>query len=149
MRRVISIAIAAALVLGAFTATAAEAKKRRKRVVRKAEATYDTPAIGVGGVAGLCSGANGCAALPVAANERFISVVVEDSSGTSVYARVTQDTNGDGQADSATPFCGTSGGKIPIEPGIAVNVFVYAAGVLPAPCPGVATSGVVKATFTN
>ena len=147
MRRIIATVATAALVVGALMAPAADAAKRKKP--RKAQATYDTPAIGLGGVAGLCSGANGCAAFPVGAKERSISVVVTDSTGTAVYARVTQDIDGDGQADSATPFCGSSGGKIPIEPGIAVNVFVYPVGVLPAPCQGVATSGVVKATFRS
>ena len=148
MRRTMATLATAALVVGALTAPSADAAKRKK-TVRKAQATYDTPAIGVGGVAGLCSGANGCAALAVGAKETSISVKVVDGTGTPVYARVTQDIDGDGQADSATPFCGSSDGKIPIEPGIAINVFVYPNGALPAPCPGVATSGVVKATFRS
>jgi hypothetical protein len=150
MRKTISTILTAAVVLGAFAAPAADAKKKKKKkIVRKAQATYETPAIGVGGVAGLCSGANGCAEFPVAAKERFITLTVEDATGTQVYGRVTQDTTGDGQADVATPFCGSTAEKIPLEPGAAVNVFVYPNGVLPAPCQGVGTSGVVKATFTN
>ena len=114
MRKVISTVLAAAVVLGAFTAPAAEAKKKK---TRKATATYDSPAIGVGGVAGLCLGANGCAAFPVGPGEKFISVKVKDATGTAVYARVTQDTDGDGQADVATPFCGKTDGKVRLQPG--------------------------------
>jgi hypothetical protein len=148
MRRTIATLLTSALVMGALMAPAADAAKKKKKP-RKAQATYDSPAIGIGGVAGLCNGANGCAAFPLGAKEKFISVNVVDSTGTPVYARVTQDLDGDGQADAATPFCGKTDGKIPVEPGVTINVFVYTVGVLPAPCQGVATSGVVKATFSG
>lgn len=149
MRKTLSLLLTASVVLGAFAAPAAEAKKKKKKKInRTATATYDTPAIGVGGVAGVCSGANGCAAFPAAPGEKFIQVEVTDASGTPVYGRIAQDLDGDNQADTAVAFCGKSD-KVVIEPGAAINVFIYANGALPAPCAGVGTNGTVKATFTN
>ena len=148
MRRTVTLIVMAALVAGAFAAAPAEAKKKKKKKTRTVSATYDSPALGVGGVAGLCVAPNGCVPFPAGPGEKFVSVTVEDASGTPSYGRVTQDLDGDGQADEATPFCGKTEQPVAIQPGVEINVFVYAVGAQP-PCAGVGTSGTIKATFSN
>lgn len=151
MRKTLTVAITGALLLGAFVAPSAEAKKKKpKRVERTAEAPYDSPAVGVGGLTGVCSGSNGCAEFAVASNEKFLDIALEDQTGTPGFFRVRQDTNGDGEFtadDAAYQVCGATEEPIAIEPGLGIQVFIYAQGV--PPCPGVSTSGVVKATFSN
>ena len=150
MRRTLTLILTAALVAGAFAGAPADAKKKKKKKPkpRTVTATYDSPALGLGGVVGLCIAPNGCVPFATSPKERFVSVKIDDSSGTASYGRVTQDLDGDGQADEATPFCGKTEKPVPIQPGIEVNVFIYSLGANP-PCAGVGTSGSVTATFTT
>jgi hypothetical protein len=155
MRRVAAIMALVGLVAGLYSAPAAEAKKRKKKpkkptkIERVAEGAYSAPAIGALGV-GVCSpGTIGCVGFPTAPGELFVSVEITDTLGTPVFASVTQDTNGDNQADSSVDICGASTEPIPIEPGFEVLVFVWE-GPGPSPvCAGTSSSGTIKMTFTN
>ncbi len=146
MRKVITLILATALVLGAFAAPSAQAAKKKKKG-RVATGTYDGPAIGAAGI-GICfPGTLGCFGFGSAANEHSVEVKIEDNAGTPVYASVTQDLNGDNQADTGTNICGASEGPIPIEAGYEVTIFIWEGpGTNPA-CPGVATSGKITVKF--
>lgn len=148
MRKIITVLMTAAFVVGAFGAPAADAGKKKAKP-RKASATYDLPAIGAAGL-GVCSpGTIGCVGFGTAANERNVEVMIEDSAGTPVYASVTQDLNGDNQADTSTDICGASDGPIAIEPGLEVTVFIWEGPGISPVCPGFASSGVINMTFTK
>jgi hypothetical protein len=148
MRKIITLVVATGLVLGAFAAPSAQAAKKKPKA-RTATANYEGPAVGVLG-AGVCfPGTLGCFGFGTAATEHNVEVVIEDSAGTPVYASVTQDLNGDNQADTSTGICGASDGPIPIEAGYEVTVFIWE-GPGPSPvCAGAATSGTITAKFTK
>jgi hypothetical protein len=151
VRRLIVAAVIVGLAGGALVGPAeAKKPKKKKRVERVAEGTYDNPALGVPGVAGTSS-AGGAFEFGLASNESFIDVEITDESGQAVMATMSQDT------DPSTPsweifatFCGKTDEPVPVEPGIAVRVSVY---TVPGPddpsCVGPASSGVIKATFSN
>lgn len=152
MRKSITILLTASLALGAFSAPAVDAKKKKKKkkpVIRKAEATYDTPALGHPNAVVACSGANGCATFGVGAKERFASFNIVDSTGTPVYGVGGQDLDGDNFADTSFEFCGKTDKPIPIEPGYEINIFLSPVTGASPVCTGVATNGVVKAKFSN
>jgi hypothetical protein len=152
MRKSITLLLTASLAVGAFSAPMADAaKKKKKQVIRKASATYDTPAIGHPDVAVACSGANGCAAFAVGAKERFAAFNVTDSAGQAVYVNGGQDLTGDGLADTSFSFCGKTDKPVPVEPGYQLNLFISAlpGGVPDGPCAGVGTSGSVDGLFSN
>jgi len=91
-------------------------------------------------------------------NERLLGLVerhrraIEDDLGQPVPASVIQDTNGDGSFlvtdDLTVGICGATDEPVEIEPGKAVSVWVWRAGVNP-PCPGTASSGTATATFSS
>ncbi len=146
MRKVITVALSAVLVLGAFGAPA-DAGKKKKAKPRKASATYDGPAIGAMG-AGVCfPGTLGCFGFGSAANEKAVDVEVVDSLGTPVLASVTQDLDGDGFADTGVDICGKSEEPIPIEAGYEVTVFIWEGPSVSPVCPSVATNGTINVTF--
>ena len=146
MRKIVMVVLSAALVLGAFGVPAADAAKKK---ARKASATYDLPAIGIGGL-GICSpGTIGCVGFGTAANERKVEVEIVDSAGTPVFASVTQDLNGDQQADTSVDICGASDGPIAIEPGFEVTVFIWEGPGASPVCPGFASSGTINMTFSK
>lgn len=150
MRRTIALIAVGALLLGAFAAPATGAKKKKKKkpAARTVEATYDSPAIGMGGVGGVCLGSNGCVMFATSSNESFMALKGDDQSGQKVFLRVVQDTDGDGTNEGVASICGETSEPIPITPGVQVSIFIYAVGANP-PCPGPATSGKVTATFTS
>jgi len=143
MRKVITVALSAAMVLGAFGVPAAEAGKKAK--VRKASAIYDNPSIGSSDVGGL---GIGIPSFGTAANEKFMTVKITDSTGLPAPASVSWDTDGDGISDTGFEVCGETKEPMPIEGGMEINVFVWA---LPSTtCPvGTATSGTVDVTFSK
>lgn len=125
----------------------ASAGKRKQRVVK---GTYDNPAIGIPGVVGTSS-AGGAVEFGVGSKESFIDVKITDDGAQPVTATMSQDT------DPSTPqweifatICGETEEPLAIEPGVAVRVSVY---TMPGPeqptCTGPATSGTIKATFSN
>lgn len=150
MRKLIALAAVAMLVVAAFAAPASAGKKKKKSppAPRTAEGTYDSPAVGIGGVGGACLGANGCVEFAITSSEAYLTLSAEDGSGSTVFMRITQDPDGDGQVEGVASVCGESAEPIAIAPGVPVNVFVYPVGANP-PCPGVATSGTVTATFAS
>ncbi len=87
---------------------------------------------------------NSCVLAPAGLNERYASIEIVDASGLPVPAFV-----GPHDDDPAgKPICGTTSKPIPITPGIEVEVVLNAFD--PAvPCAGVATTGMVKFTFTK
>jgi hypothetical protein len=154
MRKTITMLLTAGLVVGAFSAPMADAAKRKKKkqVIRKASATYDTPAIGHPDVGVVCSGANGCATFAIGAKERFAAFNVTDDAGQPVYVNGGQDLDGDNLADTSFSFCGKTDKPVPVEPGYAINLFISAGpggAVAGAPCAGVGTSGTVDGLFSN
>lgn len=152
MRKTVTVLLAASMAVGAFSAPMADAKKKKKKkkvVIRTAEATYDSPAIGHPNVIVGCIGANGCATFGVGAKEKFASFNIVDSTGTPVYGVGGQDLDGDQLADTSFEFCGKTDKPIPIEPGYELNIFLSPVTGADPLCPGVASSGSVKAQFAN
>ena len=135
------------LVAGALAAPGAEAKKRKKRTV---ETTYTEPALGTAGV-GVCFQGASCVFVEPMPGERRVSVKVVDELGLPVYASIIQDTSGDGNYlatdDRTVHICGSTTKPLKIEPST-VTVWVWQGpGAVP-PCPGFASSGTVKTTFS-
>ena len=147
MRKLIVTSIIVGL-LGAGMVMPAEAGRKK---VRKAEGTYENPAIGIPGVVG-SSSAGGAFEFGITSKEAFIDVEVVDDSGQPVMTTMSQDTEDDGTGrwEIFATFCGKTEDPVPIEPGITVRVSVY---TMPGPdhptCTGPATSGVIKAAFSN
>jgi hypothetical protein len=147
MRKLIVTSIIIGL-LGAGMALPAEAGKRKK--VRKAEGAYENPAIGIPGVVGT-SNAGGAFEFGITSKEAFIDVEIVDDGGQPVMATMSQDTDpSTTQWEIFATLCGKTEEPVPIEPGIAVRVSVY---TMPGPdhptCTGPASSGVIKASFSN
>ena len=153
MRKTVTVLLAASFAIGAFSAPMADAKKKKKKlVIRSAESSYDTPAIGHPDVAVGCSGANGCATFGIGAKERFAAFNVVDDAGLPVYVMGGQDLDGDGLGDTSFQFCGKTDEPIAIEPGYEINLFISAApgGVQTGePCAGAGTSGTVTGLFAG
>ena len=145
MRKIITVALSAALVVGAFGVPAAEAGKKKKSKPRVATAVYDNPSIGSSDVGGL---GIGIPSFGTAASENFMTVKITDSTGLPVPASVSWDTDGDGISDTGFEMCGETEEPMPIEGGNTINVFVWA---LPSTtCPvGTATRGTVEVTFSK
>ena len=155
MRKTITGLLAASMVFGALALPSAQAGKKKKapkRTERVAEATYQGPAVGVGG-AGICSpGTLGCFPFALGADEGYINIEIADTVPVGVFASVTQDLDGDTFADTSVDICGSSAEPIQVEPGVEVTVFLWEGpGVTTdgAPCPGVVTQGTITATISN
>ena len=159
MKKTLSIVLLALLIAGAFAAVPAQAKKKKKpkksvRVERLVEYEYQTASPGISGVVGACMtvlGVEGtaCQDFPTLANESFVKVVVEDATGQPTNFDIAQDVDGPDVPglNIIASGCGESAEAIPITPGLAVRVSVTALGG--PDCPGVATTGAVKATLSN
>lgn len=136
--------------LGVVPILQADAAKRPKRVERLVSVAYDTPAVGVAGVAvgGNCASPNtGCSAIVVGPKERFLSVEITDASGLPATGAIWA-----GEAPESIlldTFCGITEEPVVVEPGTQVTVWAH---VGPAPdnaCPGVATSGSINSVLSN
>jgi hypothetical protein len=151
MRRTVLVALVISLIAGPLLAPA-EARKRR-RIVQRARAAYETPALGhsdalIGCL--LVADGLGCVNFIPRAGMRYLKLQIKDQSGTATYAAVSQDLDGDGVGDVDYPnVCGKTAKPIKIRPGYAVTVFINAGPGADPPCPGVGTSGTVRATFSN
>ena len=138
MKRVIG---AAALILGVTTAVGHAAPA--PRVVEK---NYDPVYFIPNGTAGSIYHSNGVRFRPKA-GERFVSVTITDSTGTTVPARIEQDLDGDREADLMHEFCGSTDSPVEIVPNAQVVVWMTDGS-----CDGTAgawTSGVMTATFSR
>ncbi|MGH2818346.1 MAG: hypothetical protein ACRDJS_07810 [Actinomycetota bacterium] len=151
MRRTVLVALVISLIAGPLLAPA-EARRRR-RIVQRAHAVYQTPALGhsdalVGCL--LIADGLGCVNFIPRAGMKFLKLQIKDQSGTSTYAAVSQDLDGDGIGDVDHPnVCGKTAKPIKIRPGYAVTVFINGGPGSDPPCPGIGTSGTVHATFSN
>ncbi len=136
--------------LGGSLVGPAEAKKRRAE--RTVEGSYDNPALGVPGVAAMCTpDGGGCEIFRAHTYEKYVAVQIEDSLGTAVYARVSVDGDGDMSFERRYEICGATNEALRIQPGANVLVWIWA-GPDPfqqPPCPGGASSGTITATFSN
>jgi hypothetical protein len=151
MRKTITVLLALGLILGAFMAPAADAKKKKKKPYKRvATHEYQVPALGAGDVGGSCPNAtNSCAHFPTTAKDKYIQVTIEDQSGMAVYGTVSHpDQNGDGFVESLGSFCGESG-KVAIQSGAEVIIFPYLIGSFLEGCQGVAAGGTITGTFTS
>ena len=151
MRKLIVASVIIGLLGAGLVVPAAAGKGKSKKVTRKAEGTYDNPAIGIPGVVGTSS-AGGAVEFGLTPKEAFIEVEVVDASGQPVMTTMSQDTTPDNTTgwEIFATICGKSEEPIPVEPGITVRVSVY---TIPGPdyptCAGPATSGTIKASFSN
>jgi hypothetical protein len=151
MRRTIVAALVISLIAGPLLVPA-EARKRR-RIVQRVKAEYQTPALGhsdaVIGCLVITDGL-GCVDLIPRAGMKYLKLRIKDQSGTSTYAALSQDLDGDGLGDVDLPnVCGRNAKPIKIRPGYSVTVFINGGPGSDPPCPGVGTSGTVQATFSN
>ena len=151
MRRTIVAALVISLLAGVLLAPA-EARRRR-RIVQRVKAEYQTPALGHSdAVVGCLNGSDvaGCVDLIPRAGMKYLKLRIMDESGTSTYAGVSQDLDGDDVGDTDYPnVCGKTTKAIKIRPGYEVTVFINGGPGADPPCPGVGTSGMVHATFSN
>ena len=148
MRRTIVAALVISLIAGVLLAPA-EARRKR-RIVQRVKAEYQSPALGHSDAVIGCVDERGCVSLIPRAGMKFLKLRIRDESGTSTYAAVSQDFDGDGIGDAHYPnVCGKTAKPIKIRPGYAVTVFINGGPGADPPCPGVGTSGTVQATFSN
>ena len=148
MRRTIVAALVISLIAGVLLAPA-EARRRR-RIVQRVKAAYEMPALGHSDAVIGCVDERGCVSLIPRAGMKYLKLRIKDESGTSTYAAVSQDVDGDWIGDTDYPnVCGKTAKPIKIRPGYAVTVFINGGPGADPPCPGVGTSGTVKATFSN
>jgi hypothetical protein len=151
MRRTIVTALVISLIAGVLLAPA-EARRKR-RIVQRVKAEYQTPALGhVDGPAACLGGTDvaGCVTLIPRAGMKYLKLRIKDESGTSTYAALSQDLDGDDVGDTDYPnVCGKTTKAIKIRPGYEVTVFINGGPGADPPCPGVGTSGTVQATFSN
>jgi hypothetical protein len=147
------IAIATIVVFAALGSPVAVAKKPKKSAPkeRTVEMPYTDPAVGTAGF-GVCLQGTSCVFIDPLATEHYVSIEITDDLGLPVYASIIQDTSGDGSYfaldDQTTHICGKTDKPIEIEPQT-VTVWVWRTpGASPA-CPGTASSGTVKATFSS
>lgn len=152
MKKLLVVALSASLLVGAFAAPEALAKKKKKkksqeveRVERVEEQNYMAPAYFYWAPTGDHIGGVKFAAGP---DDHFISIEIEDAAGQDVSAAVGQDPEGDGTV-SNTPFCTKTDEPFPIEPGLEVTVFVFVGPCTSPVGPAFATQGTVTATISN
>ena len=157
MRKAVAVALALGLLGGAMVMPADAAKKKRlvKKVERVIEHAYAAPSPGVGGAPySACLAAQmddaGCVNIPLAAEEKLVSVEITDTAGQGVYWILAQDTDTsdtDVGYDIFHTGCGNSEEPVPVTPGLELRISVYAFGG--PDCPAAATTGTIKATLSN
>lgn len=143
MRRAITLAMLVSC-LATGSVLAAPGGRTVERPYEVAETTADFPQ---GGIRSTSS-----ATFRTRSNERFVSVVIQDDSGLAVPASITQDLDGDDEADTTYDFCGSTEHPVAVEPGVPVTVVREYGSCGAAEDPsqyGVWTTGTVTATFTS
>jgi hypothetical protein len=147
VRRALAVLVGMTVLVGAFGPSGAHAKKPKKRTVKT---PYTEPAVGAAGL-GVCFQGTSCAFVEPMPGERYVSVEIVDDLGLPVHASIIQDTSGDGNYlaadDETVHICGKTTEPLKIEPST-VTVWVWRGPGAPPPCPGMASSGVVKTTFS-
>lgn len=144
MKRLFVAMTIVALVAGAFGVEASAKKKKVRRVERTETVSYSAP----GHVSSevrftqVCADGTGCFTFDVAPNERYLSVVATDTTGTPVPVQVEF-----GSGRAAESFCAATTEPIDLRGDVAVSVLL---GVdAPPSCQGIATQGNVSVTFSN
>ena len=153
MRKIITVALSAALVLGAFGVPAAEAGKKKKRVEREAQGTYAAPAT----VVGSCTQTDGigCMTIPNGAKETYVSAKVTDATGQPVLVTIQADLDGDMSSETVYgSFCGETDEPIKVDGGVELIFWVSpatkTADRITGGCiPGQGTEGTLDVTFSN
>jgi hypothetical protein len=152
MKKTFSVVLMIALVAGAFAAAPAEAKKK-KRVERVAQGTYQAPAT----VVGNCTQTDGigCMTIQSGGSEQYLTASATDATGQPVFISVQADLDGDMQSDTNYgTFCGETTEPIKFDKGAALIFWVGPATGIPARAtsgcvPGQGTQGTVDVTFSN
>lgn len=155
-KRTGSVCLLFAVLVGMLAAPADAAKRKPKRVTREVAVTYTLPFLGSPSTGGGCFTVgpvgNDCPRFVITKRERWVTMEVDDASGTPTAFEIRQ-ADPDGELLTSTymggPFCGSSG-PLPVRltPGLEVIVYVYSYGDFV--CPGaVATTGTVSAVFSN
>ena len=152
MKRKLVVLLVLGLIVGSLAGTA-EAKKKKKAKTRTVEYEYTVPSPGVSGLVGACMAVLGvdgtaCADIPTSTQEAYVAVTVTDATGQPANFDLAQDTDpGTPALEIFASGCGATDSPIPITPGLPLRVSVSAAGG--PDCPGVATTGSVKAVLSS
>ncbi len=146
MKKLLVSTVSLALIIGAIAAPA-EAKKAPKPVVENG--SYQSPPLVVLAQCNQSDGIGCVTFTPPSSKLIYANIVVTDATGLPVAAAVRQPDqppvgNVQPESDRGT-FCGKTDQPIAIDPQYAVDVWV---GERDPSCPGAATSGTVKVTFT-
>lgn len=164
MKKSIIVVLVLGLIAGGLLAAPAQAKKRKRPpapVVRTFELPYQCPCgpswgrqagpAGTGVGFWLLGGTFGGGTAATGSQDKFVKVEVVDQSGQAVLVSLGQDADGDSLSElDAGSACGTSEEPIAIPaPGSELSVFVYDGFCNDGTTPSIATSGVVKLTFSN
>jgi hypothetical protein len=95
---------------------------------------------------GALGGNRGCVDFtPISITERWLSVEISDASTLPVPAFLQW---ADADIDEWIPFCGRTTKPLKVKGSVTVWIFAYRAANLPL-CPGTATTGEVRATFSS
>jgi hypothetical protein len=156
MKRSLALVLILGLIAAMALAAPAQAKKKKKKpakVERVVEYDYQAPSPGISGVVGACLtvvGVDGtaCQDIPTGIDEVFVKVEVTDATGQPTNFDLAQDSDPNNPGlEIFASGCGSTSDAVPIQAGLAVRVSVTAVGG--SDCPGVATTGHVKATLSN
>lgn len=155
MKKALTVVLMLALVVGAFAAAPAQAKKKKKvvRVERTAQGTYAAPAT----VVGSCTQTDGigCMTIPSGGSEQYLTATVTDATGQPVYVTVQADLDGDMRSETTYgAFCGETTEPIKFDSGAALIFWVGPVTGIPGRAtsgcvPGQGTEGTVDVTFSN
>ncbi len=125
---------------------------KASRPARLVEIRYEGAAIPVGA---LHNGSNGglclehCYSFALRRGETRVLVEVQDDLGLPVYFSVGQDSSSDAGVQGLKQFCGAMEEPLPVRPGMDVVVIPWTTGHVSA-CPGaLASTSVIKVTFTR
>lgn len=142
MRRTLTLALLAT----GLVAGSAQAGTAPRTVDRSYQPVYVEPA----GTAGGVHSTNGVT-FRTRANERFVTVTIEDQSGLTIPAHLAQDVDGDGDDEVRHELCGSTSAAVAIHPGVPVTVWMDH-GTCDEANPATAggwTTGTVTATFSR
>src|SRR5688572_6873164 len=93
MRKSLHLLLILGLLMGAMLVPAEAAKRKKKKVTRKVEATYQAPGFGTSTASVGCSPALGsCGNFAIGSKEKYAKITLTDATGTPVAFSVGQDT---------------------------------------------------------
>lgn len=149
MRRTIAVVVGFTVLAGLMAAPV-DAKKKPRKIVRTYSEPYEASSIGSADATGTCVDANGCVFLGVGPNESFLSVKIVDDTGLPVAATIGQDSDtSDGFVTRVADICGQTEEPLAIQPGIQVQVWIWALPSARLRCFGAGTTGKFTAKLSN